>query len=209
MISNYTELQEEIANWLNRSDLTTSIPEFIGNAEARLNKRVRHRDMETSTTLTFDNAGEAPLPTDFVEWRMLELDTTPKARPEFVEPDSREFLFRFRPFAVPQYFTILANTLRIQPVQGVGGTFYYFQKIPALTALTPTNWLLDRSPDAYLYASLVEAASFLRDSEALQEYTALLGASINSLLEDGRKRRLEREPAPQVPISQTTQEQLR
>ena len=209
MISTYTELQEAVANWLNRSDLTPRIPEFIENAESRLNKRVRHRDMESSAAVTFDASGEASLPSDYVEWRMLEVDTSPRARPEFVEPDSREFLFRFRPFSVPQYFTIISETLKLQPPQDVAGTLYYFQKIPALTDAAPSNWLLSRSPEAYLYASLVEGASFLRDSEALQTYATLLEAAVNELLDDGRKRRLSREPAPQTPPSQTAQEQLR
>lgn len=208
MIANYTELQEAVANWLNRSDLEARIPEFISNAESRLNKRVRHRDMEIAAPVSFDVGGEAPLPNDYIEWRMLELDTSPKGRPEFVEPDSREFMFRFRPFAVPQYFTILSDKLKIQPATDVSATFYYFQKIPALTDLAPTNWLLTRSPETYLYAALVEGASFLRDNEALQTYATLLEATIDALLDDGRKRRLSREPTPQVPPSQTTQEQF-
>lgn len=209
MITTYTELQEAVASWLNRTDLSSRIPDFIANAEARLNKRVRHRDMETSSAVTFDADGEASLPTGYVEARMLEVDTTPKVRPEFVEPDSSEFLFRFRPFSVPQYFTVFADTLKVQPAQNVTGTFSYFEKIPALTDAAPGNWLLTRSPEAYLYASLVEAATFLRDNEALQTYATLLEAAVSELLDDGRKRRLSREAAPQIPPSQTTQEQLR
>ena len=34
-ISNYSELKAAIADWLNRSDLTDSIPDFIALAETR------------------------------------------------------------------------------------------------------------------------------------------------------------------------------
>jgi len=209
MITNYTELQQAVADWLNRSDLDTIIPSFITNGEARLNKRVRHREMESTAALTFDVNGEADVPSDYLEWKLLALATTPAARPEFVYPDSREFLFRFRPFSVPQYFTVIGDKVKIQPAKDVGGTFYYFAQLPALSDTTATNWLLDRSPETYLYASLVEGARFLRDEESLRANAELLNAAITELNDESRASRRSRQPAPDpAPVSQKTQEQL-
>ena len=46
-ISTYSELQTAVANWLDRDDLTARIPEFIVLAEARYNRELRIRGMET------------------------------------------------------------------------------------------------------------------------------------------------------------------
>ena len=46
-ISTYTELQTAVANWLDRDDLTARIPEFIALTEARFNRLLRVRSMET------------------------------------------------------------------------------------------------------------------------------------------------------------------
>ena len=49
-ISNYSELQTAVANWLDRDDLTARIPEFIALAEARFNRVLRLRSMEAKYT---------------------------------------------------------------------------------------------------------------------------------------------------------------
>ena len=45
-LTNYTELKASLANWLNRSDLTTEIADdFIKLAEADFNSKLRVRSM--------------------------------------------------------------------------------------------------------------------------------------------------------------------
>ena len=44
-LGNYTELQASIADFLNRSDLTLVIPDFITMAEADMNRTLRIKDM--------------------------------------------------------------------------------------------------------------------------------------------------------------------
>ena len=46
-ISNYAELQTATANWLDRTDLTDRIPEFIDLAESTFNRTIRNRQMIT------------------------------------------------------------------------------------------------------------------------------------------------------------------
>ena len=45
-ITNYTNLQSTIADYLNRDDLTSVIPVFIQLAEAQMNRDIRHYEME-------------------------------------------------------------------------------------------------------------------------------------------------------------------
>jgi hypothetical protein len=57
IITNYATLQTAIADWLNRTDLTSVIPNFVQNAEARFKRDPRVRDPDTAAqavaTITF------------------------------------------------------------------------------------------------------------------------------------------------------------
>jgi len=69
-LSNYSELQSDIADWLDRSDLSSHIPTFIKLAEARINRKLRVRQMEAVVQHTM--VGESKriaLPTDFLQMR--------------------------------------------------------------------------------------------------------------------------------------------
>ncbi len=46
-ISTYAELQTATANWLDRTDLSSRIPEFIDLAEATFNRTIRNHRMIT------------------------------------------------------------------------------------------------------------------------------------------------------------------
>jgi hypothetical protein len=51
----YSELKTNIANYLNRSDLTSEIDIFIDNTEAELNRRLRVADQVKRATATAEN----------------------------------------------------------------------------------------------------------------------------------------------------------
>ena len=52
-IINYTDLQSQIADFLNRDDLVGD-PDFITLAEADMNRRLRHWRMETRSRALLD-----------------------------------------------------------------------------------------------------------------------------------------------------------
>ena len=68
-ISTYTELKASIANWLNRSDLSSEISDdFIKLVEADVNAKLRIRQMEQIDTVTI-NAETVTVPTGFISVR--------------------------------------------------------------------------------------------------------------------------------------------
>jgi hypothetical protein len=68
-LSTYSELKSSIANWLNRSDLTTEIAnDFIVLAEKDFNSKLRIRKMISQTSLTL-NAETVALPSGFLQVR--------------------------------------------------------------------------------------------------------------------------------------------
>ncbi len=49
-ISSYTSLKSAVADWLDRTDLTNQIPDFIGLAEIRHRRDFKIRSLETRVT---------------------------------------------------------------------------------------------------------------------------------------------------------------
>mgnify|MGYP001498261519 CR=1 FL=1 len=62
----YAELKTNIANYLNRSDLTSYIDTFIDSTEAELNRRLRTKEMIKRATATADSQ-YLTVPTDWQE----------------------------------------------------------------------------------------------------------------------------------------------
>jgi hypothetical protein len=52
-LTTYTELKSSLADWLNRSDLTSVIPDFISLAEAQMERQLRTRQMIVRATASF------------------------------------------------------------------------------------------------------------------------------------------------------------
>ena len=71
-INSYSSLQTAVANWLDRSDLTDRIPEFIDLAEARINRALRIRLMESVKVISLVGGTKRyPLPSDYLQLRTI------------------------------------------------------------------------------------------------------------------------------------------
>ena len=68
-------------------------------------------------------------------------------------------------------------------------TIHYWAKVPALTALAPTNWLINAHPNLYLYECLREAAIWTKDDRAIERYANLLQGYWSSLKANDVNRR--------------------
>ena len=69
-LNSYSELKTSIANWLNRSDLTSEIAEdFIVLAEKDFNSKLRIRKMISTDSSFSINAETVALPTGFLQVR--------------------------------------------------------------------------------------------------------------------------------------------
>ena len=69
-LNTYSALKTSIANWLNRSDLTSEISEdFIVLTEKDFNSKLRIRKMISSDSSFSINAEEVDIPTGFLQVR--------------------------------------------------------------------------------------------------------------------------------------------
>ena len=168
-LDTYSNLKLEIADWLNRSDLSDQIDTFIDLAEARMNREIRVRDMLTRTTLSISSQ-YTDLPSDFLAMRNINLDTSPLTVPQFVTPEYMDRIRRNKysysstsVTGTPIWYTIKGNEMEVVPNPDSAKTanITYYAKIPALTVTADTNWVLTNHPELYLTGSLVAASAYL------------------------------------------------
>ena len=164
-IGTFAELKTAAANWLDRSDLTDRIPEFITLAEARFNRVLRIRDMETISTAISTTAGtrEYDLPTGFVQMREFHLTTDPLTPLSYITPEMMSRIWAGSSRGKPEVFTVIADKVRLGPNPDAVYTtsMLYYKKITALSASATTNDMLTNNPDIYLYGTLLEATPFI------------------------------------------------
>jgi len=178
-IQTYSDLQTAVASWLARGDLTANIPDFIMLFEAVANRRLRVRQMETVATLT-PSSGAAALPADYLTWRRVTWTGATPRELEYAHPSYLRALYPSAPSGTPRLFTIEGATLTVRPADNTALAFDYFQKMPALSNASPSNWLLAAWPDLYLFGALAEAHGFVKDADSL----ALWSARRNELFDE-------------------------
>ena len=115
-LTTYTELKASLANWLNRSDLTTEIADdFIKLAEADFNSKLRIRSMVAQTTITINAETEA-LPTGFLQVRDFYIwSGSTKCPLRYATPSQMDQMQGTSNTGLPSVYTILGDTFRFSP----------------------------------------------------------------------------------------------
>ena len=163
-LTTYTTLKASIANWLNRSDLTSEIADdFIKLTEADFNSKLRVRKMIAQTSFTIDSETEA-LPTGFLQVRDIYiLNGNTKVPLTYTTPSQMDSTVGTSTTGLPKSFTILGDTFRFSPKPDASYTAFinYYKSFDALSDTTTTNYILTTHPAIYLYGALFHAANFL------------------------------------------------
>ncbi|MBT9571105.1 MAG: hypothetical protein IV106_08355 [Pseudomonas umsongensis] len=183
-ITTYAELQASVANWLNRSDLTANIPDFITLAESQLSRDLKARGMETKVTLsTVAGTKTVALPTDLLEMRRLQVAGTYNQPLSYRSPDELSIDFADNSSGQPVVFTVIGANAELAPIPDAVYSLEltYMQRIPALTVSNTTNWLLTNWPDAYLWASLLAATPFIMNDARLAVWTQLYTQAVEGI----------------------------
>tara|TARA_R100001460_G_scaffold97183_1_gene139688 strand:+ start:2957 stop:3604 length:648 start_codon:yes stop_codon:yes gene_type:complete len=187
----YSELKTNIANYLNRSDLTSFLDIFIDNTEAELNRRLRTKDMVKRATATADSQYLA-LPTDWLEAINIEI-TSNNFRPLFQQSIESLDVYRQANDNVtgsPIYFAVVDKSLELAPTPDTSYTLQltYYGSVDALSDSQTTNFVSTGHPDVYLYGALKHASIFLMEDERVPLFTAQFEKALEEM-------RLEQEKA--------------
>ena len=192
-ISNYSELQTAVANWLDRDDLAARIPEFISLCEARFNRSLRIRAMETLDTSVTTTAGTSTiaLPTGYVQMRDVHLIANPLVQIQYVTPEIINRIYAGSLSGRPEVYTIIGDTIKFGPTPDVeySVSMLYYKTFDALSDGSPTNWVITNAPDIYLYGTLLEAEPFLMNDQRIQLWATAFTESVNKLQEQDNKDR--------------------
>ena len=184
-IGTFAELKVAAANWLDRSDLTDRIPEFISLAEARFNRILRIRDMETVSTAISTVAGtrEYDLPTGFVQMKEFHLTTDPLTPLSYITPEMMTRMQAGSTKAKPEVFTIIADKVRLGPNPDAVYTtsMLYYKTFTALSASNTTSDMLTNNPDVYLYGTLLEAEPFIMNDERVALWATAFKQAIDDI----------------------------
>ena len=187
----YAELKTNIANYLNRSDLTSYIDTFIDSTEAELNRRLRTKEMIKRATATADSQ-YLTVPTDWQEAINIEI-TSNNFSPLFQQSIESLDVYRKSNDNVtgqPIYFALVDDSIEFAPTPDGSYTVQltYYGKIDALSDSNTSNFLSTGYPDAYLYGSLKHASIYLMEDERVPLFTAQFEKALEEM-------RLEQEKA--------------
>mgnify|MGYP006899560649 CR=1 FL=1 len=198
-IDTYAKLQSEIQDTIDRDDLLADVTAYasgniegaitraIRRCELRIQRTLRVRDMETSTTIAFvSGTTTIALPSDFLSARLFYLNIDPIA---ILKQDTLENVFSSYPNAAvaqPVAFAVTGSNMVARPVSdgSYSAPFYYYQSIPALTTANTSNWLLVKAVDAYLYGSCLELMPHIHNDPRIQTWKGFFDEAISLLEED-------------------------
>ena len=191
-ITNYSELKSAIADWLDRTDLTDQIPDFITLAEARHKRDFKIRRMETRVTAdTIADTEYYTLPDQYVAMRNIQLNTNPKTSLEYLTPEQMDRIYAGSNKGKPKAYTIIGNDIQLRPLPD--STYeiemLYYKYFTPLSDSAPTNDMLTYHPDAYLYASLVEAEPYLQNDKRIQTWASFYDRAKKDIIDSNERDR--------------------
>ena len=205
-INTYATLQTAVANWLDRSDLTDRIPEFIALAEARMNRVLRLAIMLNVDQTTLGGAAalvagtrDYALPSGYLQMIDFALTTDPITPLSYITPENMNRMWAGSQGGKPLSYTIFSDNSSGTPIKSVrlgpspGSAYDYsimfYKKIDALSVANTTEQMLTNNPDVYLYGALLEAEPFLMNDQRVGLWLAAFEKAIADLQEQDNKDR--------------------
>jgi hypothetical protein len=183
-LTTYNELKSSVADWLNRTDLTAVVPDFISLAEAQIERTLRTRQMIVRATASIDSEYSA-VPADFLETKSIKLNTSPVTPLQFESVDALDSMkgTMYLANGKPLYFGIVGGQIRVLPVPDSTYTaeLTYYAKLSKLSSTNATNWLLTQAPDVYLYGALMQAAPYLKDDDRITIWATMYTRGLEEL----------------------------
>lgn len=206
-ISTYLALRADIADTINRDDLSSDVTAFEGTTiESQIKRAVTTstaaiqsdliarggtKAMETvNDTLTTTNAQEyMDFPTDFGGARAFIINTNPLVVLEFVDPTTLWTQYPNSTPGKPEKYTLIGNRrayFRPIPDSVYPTRLVYTEALTALSLDTDTNWLLTLRPDIYRQRAMMEICLYIENDDRLQFWKGLYDQNMNDFLGDDR-----------------------
>jgi hypothetical protein len=192
-LDTFENLKTSVSDYLDRPDLADRIPDFITLAEARHRRDFRTQDMLTRSQVTFSGQADSylALPPRFLQMQMLRLLTDPPSPLEHLTPDQ---ITRAKSghlaatYGQPRAYTIHEEIeFDVVPDKDYKVEMLYYASFLPLSTANPSNALLLKSPDVYLYGTLVAAEPFMMNDARIQVWAELYKSALEAIVNRNRR----------------------
>ena len=176
-INSYAELKTSIAAYLQRSDLTSVIPQFIALAESDINADIA--DLQAAQShLSVTTTANNPIVSTTSMYALR--DAWCSGEPLHIGLPSSMTTTSITKGAPEAIAISGASAIRVYPIPDAAYTIDLLH-IPLLSIATELNWVFTQSPSAYLYGSLLHASAYIEDMSKLSAWQAGYEAAISRL----------------------------
>jgi hypothetical protein len=167
-------LKSTVNDWLDRDDLADKVPTFIEMAEAMFNRELRTPEME-DTAIGEATSEDTTLPEGYLAMRSIYEEGSPDRPLRAISATAIRQGYDGST-GTPVAYTLISGGIRLVPPPSgtIMLTMDYWREIEPLSVYSPSNWLLRKHPDAYLYATLFHAECFLDNAARAQQWKLLL-----------------------------------
>lgn len=201
---NYGELKTLFREYINRADLDDRLGTFLTMAQARINRDVEAIEMEARATYT-TVAGERyiTLPTDYRRLRNIQIATSGGRKSlRQLTPEQMDRIHGEVTSGEPADYAVYGNQFEIQPTppEGTAIEIVYLYRLPIMSADADTNPLLDRNPNVYIYAAMLEVTPFLEADKRLTTWREFYEAELSALNSEAEEARFSGAPLQILPM---------
>ena len=203
MAANYGALKSDVASWLNRVDLTASIPTFIAGALARINLELQVAggivdQQQIAYATTTANVDSLTVPSDYQSLRYIKITDSSGLTDvlETVTYDQLIDTYGDLVKGIPEQVAIFDGSFIFRPIPDGVYTVQigYLKKYADFNLDSDTNWLLQNGGNLMLYAACLEAAPKLDDDARLSTWVSAYQRSMDLVI--SANRRSQRGPKP-------------
>jgi len=195
-MSNYQELKDSVAAWLDRDDLVALIPDFITIGQQEVYCKLRILEMEEISSTPLSTVSRYyDLPARFISARNVYIDTDPNTKLGYVTPEQMSLSSSSN--GSPNNFASYTITDGKFKLDGISNStsnnlvVSYYRKFVELetTGNSSTNWILENAYALFLYGAILQAEIYLYNDERIpvvrSEFERII-AELNFQAEEGR-----------------------
>tara|TARA_B100000242_G_C43009716_1_gene469413 strand:- start:151 stop:798 length:648 start_codon:yes stop_codon:yes gene_type:complete len=180
----YDEIKTKVAEYLNRTDLTSQMDMFIDLTESDINKVIKHQDLIKRANAVAETQ-YTQLPSDWSRVINVELNTSDHTT---LLQQSTESLDLKRTSidnvsGRPEYFAITDNAIELCPTPDTNYELQltYYANIPELSSTNTTNVVSNKFPDVYIYGCCKHASVFLMEDERVGMFQTLFDKALEEV----------------------------
>lgn len=183
-LDSYSSIKTAVAsNWMHRTDLASTVDDFIDLFESSFNSEVRVRQMERTTSVS-STSGYLVHPAQWLQWKQLKLSKDGGyVNLEPISEEAQVTNYGREAAGTPRFYKTIGDKTYLYPTPESVATVAttYYEGLTSISTSQTSNWLLDKYPGAYLFGALSEAAPYVIDDARVPLWKQKLVETLNKI----------------------------